>query len=186
MSDAVKLDDLKRRMNDVIAAFRHELGSLRTGRASVNLLDPIMVEAYGSVIPINQVSYVSVLEPRMLSISVWNKSMVSAVERAIRASGLGLNPITSGTILRIPLPELNEEHRCDLVKVSHQYAEQARITLRSVRRDGMNDLKKAEKNNSISQDEGRRLSDKVQKLTDDSIVEVNKILTSKEAEIMQI
>lgn len=186
MSHALKLDDLKRRMDGAIAAFKHELGGLRTGRASVSLLEPVMVEAYGSVVPINQVSNISVPEPRMLSISVWDKSMVGAVERAIRDSGLGLNPITDGTTLRVPLPELNEQRRRELVKIAHQYAEQARIAVRHVRRDGMDDLKKAEKDSSISQDESRGLSDKVQKLTDDFIVEIDKVLASKEAEIMQV
>ncbi|RCL02057.1 MAG: ribosome recycling factor [Candidatus Tokpelaia sp. JSC189] len=186
MSDALKLDDLRRRMDDIITAFKHELGSLRTGRASVNLLEPVMIEAYGSVVPISQVSNISVLEPRMLSISVWDRSIVVAVERAIRNSGLGLNPITNGTNLRVPLPELNEEHRRKLVKVAHQYAERARVAVRYVRRDGMDDLKKAEKDSNISQDEGHNLSDKVQKLTDDYVAEVNEILTSKEAEIMEV
>lgn len=182
----LKLDDLKRRMDGAVTAFRHELGGLRTGRASISLLEPVTVEAYGSVVPINQVGNISVPEPRMLSISVWDKSMVGAVERAIRDCGLGLNPITDGTTLRIPLPELNEERRRELVKIAHQYAEQARIAVRHVRRDGMDDLKKSEKDGEIGQDESRSLSDKVQKLTDDIIAEIDKVLASKEAEIMQV
>jgi len=182
----LKLDDLKRRMDGAVTAFRHELGGLRTGRASISLLEPVTVEAYGSVVPINQVGNISVPEPRMLSISIWDKSMVGAVERAIRDCGLGLNPITDGTTLRIPLPELNEERRRELVKIAHQYAEQARIAVRHVRRDGMDDLKKSEKDGEIGQDESRSLSDKVQKLTDDIIAEIDKVLASKEAEIMQV
>jgi len=182
----LKLDDLKRRMDGAVVTFEHELGGLRTGRASVSLLEPVMVEAYGSVVPVNQVGNISVPEPRMLSISVWDKNMVGAVERAIRDCGLGLNPITDGTTLRIPLPELNEERRRGLVKIAHQYAEQTRIAVRHVRRDGMDDLKKAEKDGDISQDESRSLSDKVQKLTDDIIARIDKVLASKEAEIMQV
>lgn len=182
----LKLDDLKRRMDGAVAAFKHELAGLRTGRASVSLLEPVMVEAYGSVVPLNQVGNVSVPEPRMLAVSVWDKSMVGAVERAIRDCGLGLNPITDGTTLRIPLPELNEERRRELVKIAHQYAEQARIAVRHVRRDGIDNLKKAEKEGDIGQDESRGLSDKVQKLTDDVIAGIEKVLASKEAEIMQV
>lgn len=186
MSGVFKIDDLNRRMEGAISAFKHELGGLRTGRASISLLEPIEVDAYGSVVPINQVANISVPEPRMLSVSVWDKSMVGAVERAIRDSGLGLNPITDGTTLRIPLPELNEERRKELVKIAHQYAEQARIAVRHVRRDGMDHLKKSEKDSEISQDESRSLSERVQKLTDDMISEIDKILTVKEAEIMQV
>ncbi|PRD42255.1 ribosome recycling factor [Phyllobacterium phragmitis] len=186
MSDALDLNDIKRRMEGAIQAFKHDLGGLRTGRASASLLEPITIEAYGSEMPINQVANISVPEPRMLSVSVWDKSMVGAVERAIRDSGLGLNPISDGTTLRIPLPELNEQRRKELVKIAHQYAEQARIAARHVRRDGMDQLKKLEKDSVISQDDGRVLSDKVQKLTDETISELDKMLTVKEAEIMQV
>lgn len=182
----IKLEDLKRRMEGAVAAFRHELSGLRTGRASAALLDSVTVEAYGAAAPINQVGNISVPEPRMLSVSVWDKSMVGAVERAIRDSGLGLNPITDGMVLRIPLPELNEERRRELVKVAHNYAEAARITARHVRRDGMDALKKAEKDGEIGQDDSRAQADKVQKLTDDIIAEIDKILSVKEAEIMQV
>ncbi|OPB31507.1 ribosome recycling factor [Bartonella sp. AR 15-3] len=180
------MDDLKRRMEGAISSFKHELGSLRTGRASASLLEHLTVEAYGSVVPINQVANISVPESRMLSVSVWDKTMIGAVERAIRDSGLGLNPITDGMNLRIPLPELNEERRKELVKIAYQYTEQARIAARHVRRDGMDNLKKLEKEGEIGQDEARSLSEKVQKLTDETIAEIDKILLLKETEIMQI
>lgn len=180
------MDDLKRRMEGAISSFKHELGSLRTGRASASLLEHVTVEAYGSVVPINQVANISVPESRMLSVSVWDKTMIGAVERAIRDSGLGLNPITDGMNLRIPLPELNEERRKELVKIAYQYTEQARIAARHVRRDGMDNLKKLEKEGEIGQDEARSLSEKVQKLTDETIAEIDKILVLKETEIMQI
>lgn len=186
MSEALHIDDLKRRMEGAINAFKHELGGLRTGRASSSLLEPITVVAYGSAVPINQVANISVPEPRMLSVSVWDKTMVGAVERAIRDSGLGLNPITDGTNLRIPLPELNEERRRELVKIANQYAEQAKVATRHVRRDGMDSLKKSEKEGTIGQDDSRALSERVQKMTDDTITEIDKILATKEAEIMQV
>ena len=186
MSDGVDFKDLQRRMDGAINAFKHDMASLRTGRASANLLDPINVEAYGSAMPVNQLATVSVPEPRMISVSVWDKSMVQAVDRAIRESNLGFNPIVDGTNLRIPLPELNEERRKELVKIAHQYAEQARVAARHVRRDGMEHLKKAEKDSEISQDDLRGQSDRVQKLTDDTIAEIDKLLGEKEAEIMQV
>ncbi|MGH6763150.1 MAG: ribosome recycling factor [Phyllobacterium sp.] len=186
MSDALDLNDIKRRMNGAIDSLKHDLGGLRTGRASVSLLEPITIEAYGSRMPINQVGNISVPEPRMLAVSVWDKTMVGAVERAIRDSGLGLNPITDGTTLRIPLPELNEQRRKELVKIAHQYAEQARVAARHVRRDGMDELKKLEKDGVIGQDDNRSLSEKVQKMTDDTIAEMDKVLSVKEAEILQV
>ncbi|MEZ5789475.1 MAG: ribosome recycling factor [Nitratireductor sp.] len=185
-ADATNLDDLKKRMDGAISSLKHDLSGLRTGRASANLLDAIVVEAYGQSMPINQVGTVNVPEPRMVSVQVWDKGMVGAVERAIRESSLGLNPITDGTNLRIPLPELNEQRRKELVKVAHQYAEQAKVAIRHVRRDGMDNLKKAEKDGDIGQDEARALSDKVQKLTDDNIANVDSIIGQKEAEIMQV
>lgn len=142
MSEGVDLKELKRRMDGAIAAFKHDIASLRTGRASANVLDPVTVEAYGSRMPLNQVANITVPESRMLSVSVWDKSMVGAVERAIRESNLGLNPIVDGQNLRIPLPELNEERRKSLVKVAHDYAEKSKVAVRHVRRDGMDDLKK--------------------------------------------
>jgi len=180
------LNELKKRMDGAIAALKHELSGLRTGRASASLLEPIMVEAYGQSMPINQVGTINVPEPRMVSVQVWDKSMVGAVERAIRDAGLGLNPITDGTNLRIPLPELNEERRKELVKVAHQYAETARIAVRHVRRDGNDELKKAEKDGDLGQDEARALTDKVQKLTDEFIATVDSTVAAKETEIMQV
>ncbi|AQX28132.1 MULTISPECIES: ribosome recycling factor [unclassified Bartonella] len=180
------MDDLKRRMEGAISSFKHELSSLRTGRASASFLEHLTVEAYGSVVPINQVANISVPESRMLSVSVWDKTMIGVVERAIRDSGLGLNPITDGINLRIPLPSLNEERRKELVKIAHQYAEQARISIRHVRRDGMDNLKKLEKEGEIGQDEARSLSEKVQKLTNEIIAEIDKSLVLKETEIMQV
>jgi ribosome recycling factor len=186
MSQNFDFADLKRRMEGAITAFKGDLGGLRTGRASASLLDPIMIEAYGSQMPINQVANVTVPEPRMLSVSVWDKSMVSAVEKAIRESTLGLNPMTDGTTVRVPLPELNEERRRELVKIAHQYAENARIAARHVRRDGMETLKRLEKDGEISQDENRQKSDEVQKQTDQTIAEIDTLLADKEKEIMHV
>jgi len=186
MSQQFDLADLKRRMEGAIAAFKSDLGGLRTGRASASLLDPIMIEAYGSQMPINQVANVTVPEPRMLSVSVWDKSMVSSVEKAIRESTLGLNPMTDGTTVRVPLPELNEERRRELVKIAHQYAENARIAARHVRRDGMDTLKRLEKDGEISQDESRDHADDVQKQTDQTIASIDSLLAEKEQEIMQV
>lgn len=186
MSDGIDFKDLQRRMDGAVTAFKSDLASLRTGRASVNLLDPVMVEAYGSPMPINQVATISVPEPRMLSVSVWDKTQVQAVDKAIRESNLGFNPIVDGTNLRIPLPELNEERRKELAKIAHQYAESARIAARNVRRDGMDHLKKAEKDGEISQDVHHGSADRVQKITDDTIAEIDMLLEEKEAEIMQV
>ncbi len=180
------IKDLQRRMEGAIGAFKHDLASLRTGRASSNLLDAVQVPAYGSTVPINQVANVTVPEPRMISVSVWDKSMVSAVDRAIREANLGFNPIVDGATLRIPLPELNEQRRKELVKVAHGYAENAKVATRHVRRDGMDGLKKAEKDGDISEDDQRKQSDQVQKLTDDTIKEIDSLLATKEAEIMQV
>ncbi|MGY5805887.1 ribosome recycling factor [Rhizobium hainanense] len=186
MSEASDLKELKRRMDGAIAAFKSDIASLRTGRASANILDPVTIEAYGSRMPLNQVANITVPEPRMLTVSVWDKSMVSAVERAIRESNLGLNPIVDGQNLRIPLPELNEERRRSLVKVAHEYAEKAKVAIRHVRRDGMDGLKKAEKDGVIGQDESRSLSERVQKMTDETISEIDRLLADKEKEIMQV
>ncbi len=186
MSAGVDLKELKRRMEGAVNAFKSDIASLRTGRASANILDPITVEAYGSRVPLNQVANITVPEPRMIGVSVWDKSMVSAVERAIRESHLGLNPIIDGQNLRIPLPELNEERRKSLVKVAHEYSEKAKVAIRHVRRDGMDTLKKSEKDGVIGQDESRSLSDKVQKMTDETITEVDRLLADKEKEIMQV
>lgn len=178
--------DLQRRMDGAINAFKHDLASLRTGRASSNLLDAIQVPAYGSTMPINQVATVSVPEARMLAVNVWDKSMVGAVDRAIREANLGFNPIVDGNNLRIPLPELNEQRRKELAKIAHGYAENAKVAARHVRRDGMDYLKKAEKDGDISEDDHRRESEKVQKLTDETISMIDSLLSAKEAEIMQV
>jgi len=180
------LADITRRMEGAITAFQGDLGGLRTGRASASLLDPITVEAYGSPMPINQVANVTVPEPRMLAVNVWDKSMVGAVEKAIRDSSLGLNPMTDGTTVRVPLPELNEERRRELVKVAHQYAENARIAVRHVRRDGMDSLKRLEKDGDIGQDEGRAQSEAVQAQTDQFIGRIDELLAAKESEILQV
>ncbi len=187
MSDGViDLADLNRRMEGALASLKGDLAGLRTGRASASILDPIMVDAYGQQMPMNQVGTVTVPEPRMISVQIWDKSMVAAAEKAIRESDLGLNPVTDGSTLRIPLPELNEERRREIVKVAHQYAEQARISIRHVRRDGMDALKKAEKDGDTGQDEARAMSDKVQQATDDMIAEVDALMAAKETEIMQV
>ncbi len=186
MSEGVDLKELKRRMDGAISAFKHDIASLRTGRASANVLDPVTVEAYGSRMPLNQVANITVPEPRMLAVSVWDKSMVGAVDRAIRESNLGLNPIVDGQNLRIPLPELNEERRRSLVKIAHDYAEKGKVAIRHVRRDGMDELKKAEKDGDIGQDISRSQSEKVQKMTDDMISDIDSLLAEKEKEIMQV
>jgi len=186
MSNGADFDDIHRRMDGAISAFKSDLASLRTGRASSNLLDPIQVSAYGTTMPIAQVATVSVPEPRMISVSVWDKSMVGAVDRAIRESNLGFNPIVDGTTLRIPLPELNEQRRKELVKIAHTYAENARVAARHVRRDGMEHLKKAEKDGTIGEDDHRRQSERVQKMTDETISSIDALLASKEAEIMHV
>lgn len=186
MTDGVDFEDLKRRMDGAVNAFKHDIAALRTGRASANLLDPVHVDAYGSSMPINQVATITVPEPRMISVTVWDKSMVQNVDRAIRESNLGFNPIVDGTTLRIPLPELNEERRKELVKIAHQYAENARVAARHVRRDGMEHLKKAEKDSEISQDDLRAQSDRVQKMTDDSIAAIDALLSEKEEEILHV
>jgi ribosome recycling factor len=186
MADGLDFRDVQRRMDGAISAFKQDLASLRTGRASSNLLDTIVVQAYGTPTPINQVASVSVPEPRMISVNVWDRSVVSAVDRAIREANLGFNPIVDGNNLRIPLPELNEQRRKELVKIAHQYAESARVAARHVRRDGIDGLKKSEKDHAISQDELRVGSDKVQKMTDDTISTIDGLLSEKEAEIMQV
>jgi ribosome recycling factor len=180
------IDEIKRRMTGAVSVLKTELGGLRTGRASLSLLEPVNVEAYGSHMPLSQVASVSVPEPRMLSVQVWDKSMVGAVERGIREANLGLNPIIEGQLLRIPIPELNAERRQELVKVGHKYAEQARIAVRHVRRDGIDLLKKLEKDGDITEDDERRSSDAVQKATDQAIAEVDQLLATKEKEITQI
>ncbi len=180
------LDDLMRRMDGAVSVFKTEMAGLRTGRASISILDPLMAEAYGQMTPINQLATISVPEPRMISVQVWDKNNATAVERAIRESDLGLNPVVEGTLLRIPLPELNEERRQELVKVAHKYAEQARVAVRNVRRDGMDHLKKMEKAGNIGQDEQHAHGDDVQELTDGHIADIDAILANKEEEILTV
>ena len=173
-------------MQGAINALKHDLGSLRTGRASPNLLDPLQIEASGQSLPIGQVATVSVPEPRLLSVSVWDRSMVHAVEKAIRDSDLGLNPLTEGQTIRLRIPEMNEQRRKEMVKVAHKYTEEARIAVRHVRRDGIDLLKKMKKDGVLGEDEERRQEEQVQKATDQSIAEIDQILASKEKEIMQV
>jgi ribosome recycling factor len=177
--------DVQRRMHGAIEALKHDLGGLRTGRASTALLDPIHVEVYGSNMPLNQVATVSTPEPRLLSVQVWDRSNVNAVEKAIRNAGLGINPVTDGQNIRLPIPDLTEDRRKELAKIAHQYAEKAKIAVRNVRRDGMDALKTDEKKREISEDEHKRLDTEVQKLTDDAIKEVDEILAAKDKEILQ-
>ncbi len=188
MSDEIDFDedDLKRRMDGAIESVKKEFGGLRTGRASASLLDPIKVDAYGSPTPINQVGTVSVPEPRMISVQIWDKTMVAAADKAIRNSGLGLNPVVEGQLLRIPIPPLNEERRAELAKLAGNYAEHGRVAVRNVRRDGMEALKKLEKDGVISEDEHKSFSDDVQKLTDAAIKTIDETLKKKQDEIMQV
>ena len=178
------INDLKRRMQGALSVFKNDLAGLRTGRASVSLLDPIVVAAYGSTMPLNQVATVSVPEPRMISVQVWDKSNVGPVDKAIRSAGLGLNPIVDGQTLRLPIPDLTEERRKELAKLASKYAENARIAARNVRRDGMDNLKLDEKKNEISEDERKKLEGDVQKLTDSTIAEIDAAATAKEKEIL--
>lgn len=179
-------NSLKRRMEGAMEVLRKELGGLRTGRASASLLEPVQINAYDSSMPLNQVGTVGVPEPRLITVQVWDKSLVQAVEKGIREAGLGLNPQVEGTLIRVPIPELSQERRQELTKVAHKYAEQARIAVRNVRRDGMEHLKRQEKDHQISQDEHRHKSEEIQKLTDSSIKRIDEILAQKEKEIMQV
>ena len=188
MSDEFELDtaDLTRRMEGAIAALRTEFASLRTGRASGSMLEPIMVDAYGSPTPINQVGTINVPEPRMVTINVWDKGLVNKVEKAIRDSGLGINPQLNGTIIMLPIPELNEERRRELTKVAGTYAENARISIRNLRRDGMDRIKKAKTETSMSEDDQKFWESEVQDLTDKFIKLIDEQLDTKQAEIMQV
>jgi ribosome recycling factor len=177
--------DIQRRMTGAVEALRHDLGGLRTGRASTTLLEPVTVEVYGSHMPLNQVATISAPEPRMLSVQVWDRSNVGPVEKAIRSAGLGLNPISEGQTLRLPIPDLTEERRKELAKLASQYAEKARIAVRNVRRDAMDGLKQDEKKHEISEDERKRLETEVQKLTDDTVKEIDAVTQAKEKEILQ-
>lgn len=185
MADA-RLTEHSRRMDGAVEALRKEFGGLRTGRASVHLLDQVVVNAYGSTMPLNQVGNVNVPEPRMITVQVWDRGLVSAVEKGIRDAGLGLNPASDGQLVRVPIPELSQERRTELAKIAHKYAEQGRVAVRNVRRDAMDQLKKLEKDGEISQDEHRGLSDQVQKLTDEHIKRIDEALATKEKEILQV
>jgi ribosome recycling factor len=176
--------DIQRRMHGAVEALKHDLGGLRTGRASISLLEPVTVEVYGSHMPLNQIATISVPEPRMLSVQVWDKSSVGPVEKAIRSAGLGLNPISEGQTLRLPIPDLTEERRKELAKLAGQYAEKAKIAVRNVRRDAMDALKQDEKKNEISEDERKRLETEVQKVTDDTVAELDAAASAKEKEIL--
>ena len=181
-----QLSRYRDRMDKAVSALKEEFASLRTGRASANLLDQIMVEAYGATTPLNQVAAITVPEPRSISVSVWDRGVVVSVEKAIRASGLGLNPVVEGQTLRIPIPPLTEERRRDLAKIAAKYAEQQRGAIRNVRREANDDLKKAEKDSVISQDEQKRMESEVQKMTDAAVKRVDEALKTKEQEIMQV
>jgi ribosome recycling factor len=180
------LKEIERRMRGALGVLKQEFGGLRTGRASASLLDPIMVSAYGNPMPLNQLATVNVPESRLITVQVWDKSQVGAVDRAIRESDLGLNPVVEGQLLRLPIPELNEERRQELAKVAHKYAEHGRVAVRNVRRDGMEHLKRAEKDGEMSKDEHHSLTTKVQELTDKIVKEIDEALAAKEAEIMQV
>lgn len=186
MPEDTLLTDLRRRMDGAIEVLRKEFGGLRTGRASASLLEPITVAAYGGTLPLNQVANISVPEPRMITVQVWDRAMVKAVDKAIREAGLGLNPQTEGQVIRVPIPDLNEERRRELTRVSARYAEQARVSVRNVRRDGVDVLKRREKDADISQDQQRKLQQEVQHLTDDYIGRIDEALAQKDREILQV
>lgn len=186
MPDGIDFRDLQRRMDGAVSAFKNDIASLRTGRASSNLLDAVNVQAYGSSMPINQVATISVPEPRMISVQVWDRSMVSAVDKAIRESGLGVNPVVAGQLIRIPIPPLSAERRTELTKIAHKYAEHARVAIRNVRRDGNDLLKKMEKDGDLSEDEHRLWGEEIQEMTDKHIKLVDEMLTQKDAEILQV
>ena len=186
MAEAYNKDELNRRMNGAVATLKSELAGLRTGRASAALLDPVKVEAYGNVVPINQVGTISTPEARMITVQVWDKGLAKAVDKAIRDAGLGLNPQMDGQLLRIPLPELNQERRKELSKLAAKYAEAARVAVRNVRRDGMDLLKKLEKDHKIGEDEHHTKGDELQKLTDAHVKDIDTALHAKEQEIMQV
>ena len=180
------LKDIERRMDGAIEALRREFAGLRTGRASASLLEPLTVQAYGTSMPINQVGTINVPESRMLTVQVWDRSLVTAVEKAIREADLGLNPQTEGQLIRVPIPQLSEERRQELSRVASKYAEQARVAVRNVRRDGMETLKRMDKEGEISQDDHKKLEDEVQKMTDAHIKRIDEMLEHKEQEIMQV
>ncbi len=184
MTTSIDKSDLQRRMHGALEALKHDLAGLRTGRASTVLLDPVHVEVYGANMPLNQVATVSVPEPRLLTVQVWDRSNIQPVEKAIRSANLGLNPITDGQLIRLPIPDMTEERRKELAKLVGQYAEKAKVAVRNVRRDGMEHLKADEKKHEISEDERKRLEHDVQKLTDDTIKEIDEAASHKEKEIL--
>jgi len=186
MPEDVLLKDLRRRMDGALEVLRKEFGGLRTGRASASLLEPIMVSAYGNTVPLNQLASINVPEPRMITVQVWDRGVVKAVDKAIRESGLDLNPQTEGQTIRVPIPDLNEERRRNLTRVAAKYAEDARISVRNVRRDGIETLRRLEKESEISQDEHRKQQREVQHLTDDYIGRIDEALTQKDREILQV
>lgn len=183
---AANMKDLEKRMQGALEALKHEFAGLRTGRAHVSLLDSVMVESYGAQMPIIQIATVSSPDPRSLSVQVWDKTNVKAAEKGIRNAGLGLNPVVDGTTVRVPIPELTEERRADLAKVAGTYSENAKIAIRNVRRHGMDDVKKAEKDGELSKDELKKSEDEIQKLTDDHVASTDSLLSDKQAEIMQV
>ncbi len=186
MAEAYSKDEMDRRMNGAVVTLKSELGGLRTGRASAALLDPVKVEAYGNTVPVNQVGSIATPEARMITVQVWDKGLAKAVDKAIRDAGLGLNPQMDGQLLRIPLPELNQERRKELSKLAAKYAEAARVAVRNVRRDGMDLLKRLEKDKKIGEDEQHTRGDELQKLTDAHIKDIDTVLHAKEQEIMQV
>ena len=186
MPEDALLKDLRRRMDGAVEVLRKEFGGLRTGRASASLLEPVTVAAYGGTLPINQVANVSVPEPRTITVQVWDRAMVKAVDKAIREAGLGLNPQTEGQVIRVPIPDLNEERRRELTRVTAKYAEQARVSVRNIRRDGVDLLKRREKDADISQDQQRKLQQEVQHLTDEYIRRIDEALAQKDREILQV
>ena len=186
MTDKLNIDDLKRRMDGAISSFGHDLAGLRTGRASSSMIDHIMIDAYGSKTPLEQVGTISVPEPRTISVQVWDKGLVISVEKAIQEAGLGLNPQSDGQLLRIPVPELNEERREELIKIAGKYAEQSKVAVRNIRRDGMDSIKNMEKKSEIGKDQGVSLSADVQTLTDNYTKQIDENLSNKEKEIKQV
>ena len=186
MPEDTFLKDLRRRMDGALEVLRKEFGGLRTGRASASLLEPVTVSAYGGTVPLNQLANVSVPEPRMITVQVWDRTMVKAVDKAIREAGLGLNPQTEGQVIRVPIPDLNEERRRELTRVTARYAEQARVSVRNIRRDGVDLLRRREKDSEISQDEQRKLQHDVQHLTDEYVKRIDEALAQKDGEILQV
>jgi ribosome recycling factor len=186
MPEDTLLKDLRRRMDGAVEVLRKEFGGLRTGRASASLLEPVTVAAYGGTVPLNQLANISVPEPRMITVQVWDRAMVKAVDKAIREAGLGLNPQTEGQVIRVPIPDLNEERRRELTRVTAKYAEQARVSVRNIRRDGVELLRRREKDAEISQDQQRKLQQEVQHLTDDYVKRIDEALAQKDREILQV